>query len=287
MSSVPRCRHRQDEKHHPKCFENGLPKIHTPSKSPRILILDIETAPMEVYTWSLGGNEYISPHRIIKDWFVMSWSAKFLFGSEVFSDVVTPEEALLRDDSRVLMGLYQLLNEAQIVIGHNSNKFDLPKINSRLLLHGFPPPTHYQTIDTLSVARRYFKFSSNKLDYLNKILGLNLKDDMNFEDWIACVHGDKEALSKLEKYNRKDVINTEDLYTVLRPWIQNHPNMGIYISTDDSVCRNCGNTIKDNDWEGTYDTNTASYRSFRCSCGAIGRSRINSLSKEKRQNLTA
>lgn len=287
MSETLRCKHRQDEKHHPRCFENGIPKEARYTTTPKILLLDIETAPMEVYTWSLRGNDYISPTNIIKDWFVLSWSAKFLFSSQVFSDSVTPQEASNRDDSRMIMGIYQFLNEAQIVITHNGNKFDLPKINSRLLVHGFPPPTHYQTIDTLSVARKYFGFSSNKLDYLNKILGLNLKDDMSFDDWIACVHGNREALSKMEKYNRKDVLNLEDLYVTLRPWIQNHPNVGVYLNTEDSVCKNCGKELKDENWEGTYETNTAVYRAFRCSCGAIGRDKVNLMSKEKKQNLTA
>ncbi len=285
MNEVIRCKHRQDEKHHPKCFEGGRPRVSQSRPNAKILLLDIETAPMEVYAWSLSGNDYIAPHKIIKDWFVLSWSAKFLFSNQIFSDSVTPQEAIARDDSRMVMGIYQLLNDCQIVITHNGNKFDLPKINSRLLVHGFPPPTHYQTIDTLSVARKYFNFSSNKLDYLNKILGLNLKDDMGFDDWVACVHGDKEALSKMEKYNRKDVLNLEDLYVVLRPWIQNHPNIGIYIDTDTHTCRNCGSS--DLDWGGTYETNIAQYRAFRCSCGAIGRDKINLLSKEKKQVLTA
>ncbi len=283
MSEVLRCRHRQDEKHHPKCFENGKLKVVGDAINTKILLLDIETAPMEAYIWGLGGNDYIAPHKIIKDWFVLSWSAKFLFSSEVYSDVVTPQEALHRDDSRVIMGIYQLLNESKIVITHNGNRFDLPKINSRLLVHGFPPPTHYNTIDTLSIARKYFGFSSNKLDYLNKILGLNLKDDMGFEDWVGCVHGSRESLSKMEKYNRKDVLNLEDLYVLLRPWIQNHPNVGIYLNTEDGVCKNCGSTdLKE---EGTYETNTAQFRAWRCKCGAIGRDKISLLTKEKKHNL--
>ncbi len=285
MINTLRCKHRHSITEHPKCFQGGKPKEYHQDKTQKVLLLDIETAPMEVYVWGLRGNEYISPTNIINDWFVLSWSAKYLFSSEIMSDVVTSKEALARDDSRVIMGIYQLLNNASVIVTHNGNRFDLPKLNSRFLFHGFPPPTHYRTIDTLSVARRYFGFSSNKLDYLNKILGLNLKDDMNFGDWVSCVQGNKETLSKMEKYNRKDVLNLEDLYVLLRPWIQNHPNVGMYVDIDSSVCKNCGTPIEEPWWSGTYETNTAQYRSFRCSCGAIGRGRVNLLSKEKKENL--
>lgn len=273
MSNTLRCKHRQDEKHHPKCFDNGKPKesVNTP-KVPKILLLDIETAPMEVYVWGLGGNDYISPTNIIKDWFVLSWSAKWLFSPNVTSLVVTPEEAVNRDDSRIIAVLWELLNEADITITHNGNKFDLPKINTRFLLHGFPPPSQYRTIDTLLVARRVFRFSSNKLDYLNKSLGLNLKDDMKFSDWVSCVHGNKKSLEKMQKYNAGDVLNLEELYVVLRPWIDNHPNIAMYVDTVEHCCRNCGSY--DLNWGGFYRTNVSVYKAFRCKCGAIGRDKI-------------
>lgn len=280
-----RCQHRHLITEHPKCFEGGKPKIFSKNKGlPKVLLLDIETAIMEVYTYGIY-EQVIRPNQIKKDWFVLSWSAKWLYSSEVKSSVVTTREAILRDDKRIVSELWKLLDEADIIITHNGNRFDLPKINTRLLVHGFPPPSYYRTIDTLSVARQVFGFTSNKLDYLNKALGIDLKDDMGMEDWIECGKGNKEKLEKMEKYNRGDVINLEDLYLVVRPWIQNHPNIGAYIETEGGVCRNCGSSTLD--WKGYYHTNTGKYREFRCECGAIGRDRVNLLTANKRKNLTA
>jgi len=47
-------------------------------------------------------------------------------------------------------------------------------INSAFLECGFPP-LKYKVVDTLTVARQNFKFSSNKLAYLNKKLGIRNK----------------------------------------------------------------------------------------------------------------
>jgi hypothetical protein len=279
-----RCVHRHTEKEHPKCFESGKPKVYAKrSGFPKVLILDIETALMEIYSYGIY-EQNIRPNQIKKDWFVLSWAAKWLFSSDTMSAAVTEKEAISRDDHRLIGGLWNLLNEADIVITHNGNRFDLPRINTRLIMYGFPPPTHYRTIDTLLTARQVFGFTSNKLDYLNKALGLELKDDMHFGDWVKCANGDKESLNKMEKYNRGDVINLEDLYLVLRPWIQNHPNIGLYIETEGGVCKNCGST--DLTWDGYHTSNTGQFRSFRCSCGAIGRDRVNLLTPAKRKNLT-
>jgi DNA polymerase elongation subunit (family B) len=279
-----RCSHRHLITEHPRCFEGGKPKIFSKSKGlPKVLLLDIETAIMEVYTYGIY-EQVIRPNQIKKDWFVLSWSAKWLYSAEVKSSVVTRREAILRNDKRIISELWDLLNEADIVITHNGNRFDLPKINTRLLIHGFPPPSYYRTIDTLLIARQVFGFTSNKLDYLNKALGIDLKDDMSMEDWIQCSRGNEETLKKMEKYNRGDVVNLEDLYLVVRPWIQNHPNIGVYIQTEDGVCRNCGSS--ELNWEGYYYSNTGKYRSFRCNCGAVGRDKVNLLSNKKRKNLT-
>ena len=93
------------------------PQETTPAK---IGTLDIETAQMQVKVWSLrqyGG--YIAHHRIVKDWFVICWSAKWLYSNEVISECVTSKESKKRNDKRIMKQLWKFLDEADIVIGHN------------------------------------------------------------------------------------------------------------------------------------------------------------------------
>lgn len=263
-------------------IRNNAPKS---TKMPRILIFDIETAPMEVYVWGLY-KQTIPPDNIINDWFIIGWSGKWLFEPSIASDIVTPEEALAKSDVRILRGMWDLLEEADIIIAHNGEKFDARKLNARFITNGMTPPSSYHLIDTMKESKRHFAFSSYKLDYINKILGLECKKETTFKLWKRCVQGDEEALYEMNEYNEQDTRILEDLYVKLRPWIKSHPNLGLYMDTDKSVCPNCGN--ENLSWKGFYYTPAGRFRSFRCnSCGAIGRSRYSDLSKEERLKLVA
>jgi len=43
------------------------------SKKPKILLFDIETAPILAYTWDIW-DQNIALNQIKQDWFVLSWS---------------------------------------------------------------------------------------------------------------------------------------------------------------------------------------------------------------------
>ncbi len=187
-----------------------------------------KTAPMEVYVWGLKYNNYISPSNVIKDYSVLCWSAKWLFEPEVYGMKVSGKDAMNRKDASILEPMWKALDEADIVVVQNGKKFDIPKLNSRFLLAGFLPPMYYQVVDTKEVMSRHFGFSSNKLDYVNQLLGIETKDEMEFQDWIDYVKGSNEAGEKMLTYNKKDVVIMEELYLKLRPWIPGHPNLGVY-----------------------------------------------------------
>ena len=282
----PKCKHRHTPTTHPHCFLSNGKVIPdgTKSDTPKILLLDIETLPMQVRVWNLG-KQRISTHNVEKDFSIVSWAAKWLFEDKVTSEAVTPQEAMKREDASVLDTMWKMLDVADIAVAHNGNGFDFGKLNTRFIINGYGPPAFYRTVDTLSTARKYFKFSSNQLDYINKILGLRRKES-SAGLWDRAVEGDAEAIRAMQVYNMADVFALEDAYLTLRPWMQNHPNLGVLVETENTVCRNCASEIKEENWTGSYyNTNTGKYRGFRCSCGAIGRSGINELSKQKRKAL--
>jgi hypothetical protein len=262
----------------PEAYETRMPKI---------LIFDIETSPMEIYTWGLF-KQHPQIHQIKKDWALLSWSAKWLFGDKIISEKVTPIEAHHRKDESIIAGLWNLLNEADLVIGHNAAKFDTRKSNFRFAMNGLMPPLPYRVIDTMRHSIKVFGSSSYKLDYLNQVFGGNPKITTEFDLWVKCIDGtlleQKKALSLMEEYNRFDVVVTEELYLKLRPWIKSHPNLALYMDTEEKICTNCGEP--ELTWLGFYHTPAGRFQSFRCqSCGAIGRSRISDLSKEERARM--
>lgn len=251
----------------PKSFVENARKEFSSNTPPRenittskILILDIETSPMKAYVWKRW-KENISLDQTISEWFMISWSAKWLNSSDIMGEVLTSEEAINEDDFRIVKSLWILLDEADIVIAHNGSRFDIPKINSRFIINGFPPPKPYKQIDTLITAKKVFGFSSNKLDALATYFNIPNKIETDFELWKKSIEGDKEALSYMLKYNKQDVLILEKVYLKLRPWIYKHPN----INTINGInkCPFCGsNSVTKQDINVNLQVNT--YSLYRC-----------------------
>lgn len=259
-------------------------KAKNKKRLPKILIFDIETAPLKAYVWSRW-KQNIYLDQTISEWFMLTWSAKWLYNPEVMSNRLTGKEALAEDDSRIIKDLWELINEADMVVAHNGDRFDIPKMNARFLLNGLPPTTSYKSIDTKKVACKQFGFSSNKLDALARYFHFDTKLDTDFDLWSKCMDGNEEALEYMEKYNQYDVELLEEVYLKLRPWIKSHPNVGLYLEADVPVCANCGNEHLLQ--EGYYYTNVGRFETYRCTCGAISRVRLNDYPKKAKKHLLA
>lgn len=245
-----------------------MPPPPKPVEAPKILLFDLETAPLMAYLWGMY-NQNLNISQIITPYYIITWSAKWLGDSKVMSDAVTPEEAKKQDDFRIVKKLWELFDQADIVIAHNSIGFDVPHSNARFLFHGLNPPSSYRIIDTLKVARKQFNLPSNKLDYIAGVLNIEHKIETTFSLWKGCMEGDQKSLDYMRKYNEKDVYILEEIYLRLRPWIKNHPNFNVYTSDNDG-CSVCGS--KNMKRNGSYPAVVDSYPSFQCQdCGSFSR----------------
>ena len=261
------------------------PSNHVNPSMPKILVFDLEISPLRAYVWGRW-KQNVSLSQTISEWFILSWSAKWLFSTETMSDVLTPGEVADEDDERIVKSLWKLIDEADIIIAHNSKGFDVGKMNSRFILNGLNPPTPYKVIDTMEIAKREFGFSSNKLDALAGYFGLDSKLSTGFELWSKCMKGDIEALSYMEKYNRYDVELLEEVYIRLRPWMRSHPNIGIYIQDDVPVCSVCGSKHIQEIPDKFYFTQTTKYPIYRCDdCNGLTRGRRTILDKNVSKSL--
>ena len=206
----------------------------------KILFLDIENSPNLSYTWGKYEQDVIS---FEKEWYMLSFAYKWL-GDKKVSVISLPMFGGYNKqktyDKSLLYELWNLLDDADIVIGHNVDRFDLRKINARFLFHGIKPPSPYKTVDTLKIARKYFFLNSNKLTHLGAYLGIGKKVSTGgFDLWLQCMSGDKNAWAKMEEYNKNDVVLTAKLYEKLKPWIFNHPNVNALTGVQDA-CPKCG-----------------------------------------------
>lgn len=209
----------------------------------KILLFDIENAPLVTWSWGIHEDPSHSTKFVKDDWYIMCWSAKWLDDKNVITCALPDFEYNYKKpcDKEILKKLWNLLDEADVVIAHNGFKFDRRKANARFLIHGMTPPSPYKMIDTLRVARSNFMFTSNKLGDLGNYLGVGSKVDTGgFDLWIDCMAGKKRAWDKMVRYCKNDVILLEKVYKKLRPYISNHPNMSMALNG--FKCKHCGST---------------------------------------------
>ena len=250
--------------------------------NPKVLLLDIETSTIKGRFWECG-KQYVNSTQIIDDWFILGYSCKWLFANETMSDFVTAKEAVLRDDKRIMQSIYKLINQCDIAIGHNIKQFDMPKLRTRFFMHKFKPPMPYQLLDTLQIARKEFAFSSNKLQYLSKLMFSKEKLHTDYDLWVRCEAGDQDALDYMEKYCRIDTELLESVYIELRPWCTRHPHLPLIMDAKDQCCPNCGG-FEFTEETGYYYTPQNKYEAVRCkSCGAVSHKKKSEVTADQRK----
>ncbi len=263
-----------------------------PSQGPKVLVFDIETAPIIAHVWSLWENN-VALNQVEADWHCLSWSAKWKDAPD--TEVMYMDQrsvAKVEDDTLLLEGIWELLDEADVVITQNGKSFDQKKLNARFIIQDIKkghPPSSFKHEDTKIIAQRHFAFTSNKLEYMTdklctKYKKLKHKKFPGHEMWTECLKGNQEAWKEMEEYNKHDVLALEELYNILAPWQGNSGvNFNLYHDDLDNVCK-CGS--KEFIKNGFYYTATAKYQKHKCKgCGAETRDRENLLSKEKRDAL--
>lgn len=254
--------------------------------SPKILFIDIETSPIEAYTWGIW-DVNVSLEQIKTDYSILSFCAKWANSTKViYSDTSGRGKSKVRDDKKLLGQLWTLLDTADIVVAQNGQQFDLKKINARLISAGFGPPSPVRVVDTLLIAKKHFGFTSNKLAWLSEQLTSTKKQKHRefpgFELWIECLNDNPKAWKVMKEYNIADVIALEELYVKFRPWISGHPNLNAYVDDEDPCCPKCAED--DLKKEGFQYTQTGKFQQYSCGdCGGWSRGKQNLLSIVKRK----
>lgn len=252
-------------------------------ESPRVGIVDVETLPIEAYVWNMY-PKFVNVEQVISDTGFLSWAGKFLNDPTMYSDVLTPEEALEKDDERITKSCWDFISQCDVVVGHNLMDFDSKVMSTFFLKYGLPP-LKYVMVDTLKIARRHFRFGSNKMAYINRRLGIREKiENEGFPLWRKCREGDADALATMLEYNEGDILATEDLFYKIRPYAHSSFNVALYNEIEEQQCPVCGNTdLKRVGW---YVTPAGRWDSLRCTnCTGVFRGKTNHLTKEKRKSL--
>lgn len=212
---------------------------------PNIILFDIETSPMLTATFSLY-PESINHTSIVQDWFIMSAAWKTLRSKTTHSTSINDFKRKGKDDDYgVVKKLREALVDADIIIGHNLKKFDVKKLNARIIFHGLEPLPKINVIDTLTEIKKIAQFSSHRLDYLGNHLVGQGKLETSPGLWLKAMDGNRKAVKELVGYNIIDVVRLEEIYLKIRSYIK-HPHIGVYQSDRNESCPNCGSTEFEN-----------------------------------------
>ncbi len=209
------------------------------SNEAKVVTLDIETSPLKVSVWRLG-EQRVNIDQVLEDWHIMAWSAKKLNSQEV----IYREARKPSGEKRILKALWTVLDEADIVISQNGEAFDLPKIESRMMLHGLKPFSPIKHHDTYKQLKK-IGFTSHKLEYLTdkfckKYKKLKHKKFPGLSLWKECLKGNPEAWKEMRVYNTHDVLSTEELYLNTRGWSTNKAPVLFWYKDPTRRCAYCG-----------------------------------------------
>lgn len=247
-----------------KCVEAGGAGVDAGS-SVRVLTLDIECSPTVAHVWGLW-DQNVGINQIVDDGRMICFAAKW------YGDSQTMFFSEAKDGHRGMVeAAWRLLDECDVLVSFNGKKYDVKHLNREFVLAGLGAPSPYRNMDLLPVVRRQFAFPSNKLDYVAQRLGLGRKVQHEGHGlWVACMEGDVEAWSRMEAYNRGDVVLTEALYDRLRPWLTGGPHLGLWVNGGGLACPQCGGVECVPVGEAT--TGVSVFEAFRCvSCGGVFR----------------
>lgn len=251
----------------------------------KTIILDIETAPSLAYVWGVW-KQNIGQDQILNHSRILSCSVKTLG-----EDGVRYYENRTDCDYDIVKKIVHELDEADFVIAHNGKAFDIPVINARAVVNDIQPPSPYKVIDTLTIARREFRFIKNSLENLAIELKVPLKKYSHakyagFKLWLACLQGEEAAWVEMKEYNIMDVLVLEEVYLKLRPWDTRHPNITTGNADEVCSCPKCGssNLMK----RGFHYSNKGKYQRYQCKdCSGWSSSTYTENTREKRQSLLA
>ena len=145
--------------------------------------------------------------------------------------------AAILGDKAVLKDAVEIIKGADELVTWYGAKFDVPFINSRLIINGLdvlPPMRH---IDLCWVAQKKLKFDRNGLGHVVEQLGLPPKGHEGTQVWKLAQVGHGPSINKLAKYCANDVDILEAAYHKLLPMVNYTTNSK---PNAQGACKNCG-----------------------------------------------
>lgn len=230
-----------------------------------ILYWDIEILPHKVVSYAWEHPRWNPPFKSEIDEHSSIYSIAWAFNSEK-PKCIAVNASDVRNDKKLLEEFSEIISQADFIVHHNGDKFDLKFFNARCITLGLKPPANPLADDTLKLARQKFAFRwSNGLNHLCKLFNIPEKKQTGPELWQNACDGCPKARKVMIEYNKHDVVMLRELHKKLLPYVNSKINKAI-MTKDKTQCTSCGalNSQK----RGTSRTKVSLFQRYQCqSCG--------------------
>lgn len=202
----------------------------------RRMFFDIETSYCEGWFWRPQFNTNIDYTQVLKPSAIICVCWKWE-GSKKIHHL----EWSKGNDKELSLKFYETMLTADEVVGHNGDKFDLRWLNTRYLIHGITSIPKIKSIDTLKIARKNFKFSSNRLDAIGKELGFGgkIKHD-GIDMWHNIIQrNSRKSMADIVRYCKRDVDLLEKIYHKLEGYEKPKTHVSVAVGNEKWGCPRC------------------------------------------------
>lgn len=201
------------------------------------LFWDIETSPNIVLSWRVGYKINIDNANILKERAIICIGYKWEHENQ--PRILTWDKE--QSDKEMVKKFYAIAKEADELVAHNGDSFDMPWFKTRCMFHGIHSFPQVKTIDTLQWARRGLYFNSNKLDYIAQYLGIGAKIKTEFGLWKEiCLNRCSKSLKRMSDYCKQDVVLLEKVWQRLSMYNAPKSHNGVIIGGMNWTCPRCG-----------------------------------------------
>lgn len=199
------------------------------------LFFDIEVSPNIGFFWNPGHQISVSYENIIKERAIICICYKWEGKPKVYSLQWDKNQ----DDKKLLEKFIKISEQADELVGHNGDNFDIKWIRGRCLFHDISMMPQYVTIDTLKESRKLFRLNSNRLDYISKYLGDTGKTETSYGLWKdITLKNCKKSIKIMVDYCKNDVVKLENVYQRMSKYIKPKTSIADYKCN----CPNCNST---------------------------------------------
>lgn len=206
----------------------------------KILLIDLELTYALFYAYPESREQYLPAKNIKHHQFCPCAAWKWHHEISKYSVKITDDpkrfKKNFRDDYIVAKKLHDLMTEADVIVAHNGDAFDIKHSNTLFSKHGLGPVPETKSIDTLKAARKYFKFAGNDLDSLSRRFGGPGKAER--PDWKIVTEGNADEINRAARYCMKDVVELERVFINIRSFIRRLPYLAK--AGDVTECHACG-----------------------------------------------